>query len=89
MCVCVLQLKLKQAVLTSMNPFYATVPSLAGFSSQAELSHMAWDKDCLDRYEKTCLLDVMKVSFLQRKNQNKIRLVYCYDPPVFCSLALM
>lgn len=42
-CVCVLQLKLKQAVLLSMNPFSATVPSLADFSSQAELNHMACD----------------------------------------------
>lgn len=52
-CVCVrvrvLQLKLKQAVLPGVNPFYATVPSLADFSSQAELNHMAWDKECLDR----------------------------------------
>lgn len=35
-CVCVLQLKLKQVILLSMNPFSATVPSLADFSSQAD-----------------------------------------------------
>lgn len=65
-CVCVWQLKLKQAVLPSVNPFYATVPSLADFSSQAELNHMAWDKECLDRYEKTCLSDAMKQSLFCR-----------------------
>jgi len=40
--------------------------------------------------KKTCFSDVVKWSlFFQRKSKNEIRLVYCYDPPVFCSLALM
>lgn len=46
-----------------MNPFYATVPSLADFSSQAELNLMAWDKECLDRHEKNMPLRCYETVF--------------------------